>query len=54
MPDIAAWAKSNGFGGFMTFSQHDEYVSKQTGDARYPLSTALLQFGFQWRHDCEQ
>jgi Glycosyl hydrolases family 18/Concanavalin A-like lectin/glucanases superfamily/Putative Ig domain len=46
MSDAAAWAKSNGFGGFMTFSQHDEYVASQTGDARYPLSTALYNAVF--------
>jgi Glycosyl hydrolases family 18/Concanavalin A-like lectin/glucanases superfamily/Bacterial Ig domain/Putative Ig domain len=46
MTDVAAWAKSNGFGGFMTFGQHDEYVSNQTGDARYPLSTALYSAVF--------
>ena len=46
MRDVAAWAKANGFGGFMTFGQHDEYVSSQTGDARYPLSTALYNAVF--------
>src|SRR5207247_3430627 len=44
--DVAAWAKANGFGGFITFGQHDEYVSSQTGDARYPLSTALYNAVF--------
>jgi GH18 family chitinase len=41
MRDVAAWAKANGFGGFMTFGMTDEYLPSQTGDARYPLSTAL-------------
>jgi hypothetical protein len=46
MPDVVAWAKSNGFGGYMTFGQHDEYVSNQSGDARFPLSTALYNAVF--------
>jgi hypothetical protein len=41
MGDVAAWQRSNGFGGFMTFAISSEYISSQTGDARYPLSTAL-------------
>jgi chitinase len=39
--DAVAWQKSQGFGGFMTFTVDYEYLSTQTGDARYPLSTAL-------------
>jgi len=39
--DAAAWVKSKGFGGAMTFSLYYEFLSAQSGDARYPLSTAL-------------
>jgi hypothetical protein len=46
MPDVVAWAKANGLGGYMTYTQNDEYVSTQTGDARYPLSTALYNAVF--------
>ena len=35
------WQKAQGFGGFMTFTVDYEYLSGQTGDARYPLSTTL-------------
>jgi chitinase len=43
MRDTAAWIKSKGFGGVMTYSLHYEYFPGQSGDARYPLSTALYQ-----------
>jgi chitinase len=46
MSDVAAWARANGFGGFMTFGQHDEYVSSASGDPCYPLSTALYNAVF--------
>ena len=39
--DIAAWVKSKGFGGVMTYSLHYEYLPSRTGDERYPLSTAI-------------
>jgi chitinase len=39
--DIAAWVKSKGFGGVMTYSLHYEYLPGRSGDARYPLSTAV-------------
>ena len=39
--DIAAWVKRKGFGGVMTYSLHYEYLRDRSGDARYPLSTAL-------------
>ena len=39
--DTAAWIKSKGFGGAMTFSLYYEFNSAQTGDARFPLSTPL-------------
>ena len=39
--DAVAWQKAQGFGGFMTFTLDYEYLANQTGDARYPLSTAL-------------
>ena len=39
--DAVSWIKSKGFGGVMTFSLHYEYLPGQTGDTRYPLSTAL-------------
>ncbi len=39
--DAVAWQKAQGFGGFMTFTLEYEYLANQTGDARYPLSTAL-------------
>jgi hypothetical protein len=41
MADFAAWGKSKGVAGFMTFSVEDEYLAGQSGDARYPLTTAL-------------
>lgn len=44
--DAVAWQRSEGFGGFMTFALEYEYLSTQTGDARYPLSTALCQAVF--------
>ena len=46
MSDVAAWQKSKGFGGFMTFTIDSEYLSAQTGDARYPLSTSLYNAVF--------
>src|SRR6202035_3275067 len=39
--DAASWIRTHGFGGAMTFSLHYEYLSGETGDGRYPLSTAL-------------
>ena len=39
--DTVAWQKSQGFGGFMTFAMEYEYLGSQSGDARYPLSSAL-------------
>lgn len=39
--DIVTWAKSQGFGGYFAFTLEYEYLSSQSGDARYPLSTAL-------------
>src|SRR4029077_3023977 len=39
--DAVTWQKSQGLGGFMTFTLEYEYLSNQAGDARYPLSTAL-------------
>jgi len=39
--DAVAWQKTQGFGGFMTFALEFEYLTNQSGDARYPLSTAL-------------
>ncbi len=39
--DIVAWVKNRGFGGVMTYSLHYEFLSGRSGDARYPLSTAL-------------
>ena len=39
--DAVTWQKSQGFGGFMTFTLEYEYLSNQTGDSRYPLSTTL-------------
>jgi GH18 family chitinase len=41
--DIVAWGKSQGFGGFFNYSFDSEYISSRSGDARYPLSTALAQ-----------
>jgi hypothetical protein len=46
MQDAAAWMKAKGFGGAMTFSLYYEYLSGQSGDARYPLSTALYSAVF--------
>lgn len=39
--DIVTWVKSQNFGGYFTFTINYEFRSSQTGDARYPLSTAL-------------
>jgi chitinase len=39
--DAVTWGASQGFGGFMAFTTEYEYLPSQTGDARYPLSTAL-------------
>lgn len=39
--DIVTWAKSQNFGGYFSFTLDYEYLSTQTGDAKYPLSTAL-------------
>jgi len=45
--DMVSWGKSNGLGGFMTaYCLHCEYLPDQTGDARYPLSTALYSAVF--------
>jgi len=41
--EICRWARAEGFGGFMSFELSNEYLPAQTGDARYPLSTALWQ-----------
>ena len=39
--DAVAWQKTQGFGGFMTFTVDYEYLPDQTGDAQYPLSATL-------------
>jgi len=39
----ANYVKTNGLGGIMTYELSGEYISTATGDARYPLSTALYQ-----------
>jgi len=44
--DAVTWQKSQGFGGFMTFTLEYEYLSSQTGDLRYPLSTTLCKTVF--------
>ena len=41
-----SWQRSQGFGGFMTFTLDYEFLSGQAGDARYPLSAALCQSVF--------
>jgi len=38
-----SWQKTQGFGGFMTFTLEYEYLPAQKGDARHPLSTTLCQ-----------
>src|SRR5439155_26231411 len=43
---IVNWQKAQGFGGFMTFTVDYEYLSGQTGNAGFPLSTALCQQTF--------
>lgn len=43
MKDYVSWMKTSGFGGMMTFTIEREFLSAATGDARYPLSTALNQ-----------
>jgi chitinase len=45
--DTVSWTNASGFGGLMTFSLSYEYLSGQTGDARYPLSTALYDAAFK-------
>jgi hypothetical protein len=37
-----SWGKQQGFGGYMTFTVNQEYMGSLTGDAQYPLSTALF------------
>ena len=44
--DAVAWQKAQGLGGFMTFTMDYEYLPSQTGEARYPLSTALYNAVF--------
>ena len=39
--DTVAWGNSRGFGGYMTYTTDYEYISTASGDARWPLSTAL-------------
>src|ERR1043166_2730798 len=46
MPDVAAWRKASGYGGISTFSIGYEYLSGQTCNARYPLSSALYNAVF--------
>jgi GH18 family chitinase len=41
--EICRWARAEGFGGFMSFELSSEYLPGRTGDARYPVSTALWQ-----------
>jgi GH18 family chitinase len=41
--EIVAWALPQGYGGFMSWAFNKEYMANQTGDASYPLSTALFQ-----------
>jgi GH18 family chitinase len=41
--EICRWAWAEGFGGLMSFELSNEYLPGRTGDARYPLSTALWQ-----------
>jgi len=43
---IVNWQKTQGFGGFMTFTLDYEYLPTQTGDAGYPLSSPLCQSVF--------
>lgn len=38
---IVNWANTQSFGGYMTFTTEYEYLTGQTGNARYPLSTFL-------------
>ncbi len=38
--DAVAWQKTQGFGGMMTYSVEYDYLPDQTGDARYPLTSA--------------
>ena len=37
-----SWVKTQGFGGVMVFTTDYEYIASASGDARYPLSTALF------------
>lgn len=39
--DAVFWSKTRGFGGVLAFTLEYEYLPRETGDARYPLSTAL-------------
>jgi hypothetical protein len=39
--EIVSWGQDRGFGGYMLYILHEEYLPAAAGDARYPLSTAL-------------
>ena len=41
--DYVAWGMSQGFGGFMAYTLHYEFLSGQSGNAQYPFSTVLFQ-----------
>src|SRR5207237_3887854 len=41
IPEIVSWGKSRGFGGYSLFILQQEYIAGASGDARYPLTSAL-------------
>ena len=41
LQEAQRWQQARGFGGFMTFTMEYEYLGAQSGNAAYPLSTAL-------------
>ena len=43
MQEAVALLLEKNLGGIMTFALHQEYLSNKAGDARYPLTTAIMQ-----------
>ena len=43
MQEAVALLLEKNLGGIMTFALHQEYLSNKTGDARYPLTSAIMQ-----------
>lgn len=43
MQEAVALVREKHLGGIMTFALHQEYLRNKTGDARYPLTSAIMQ-----------